>query len=78
MTIKGHTSSTKVSSFAVVILFYLVLARSGLAAQNDFVRISKPEVLTFDELIELERNDTLPPNARGKTQLSAYHSDFQQ
>ncbi len=32
----------------------------GFAAQSDFVRFSKPELLTFDELVELEKND--PPS----------------
>jgi endonuclease/exonuclease/phosphatase family metal-dependent hydrolase len=32
----------------------------GFAAQSDFVRFSKPEFLTFDELVELEKND--PPS----------------
>ena len=66
MTIKGHAASTKVGSLAIVILFYLALTRSGLAAQNDFVRMSKPELLTFDELIELEQNDTPPPPLAAK------------
>jgi len=32
----------------------------GFAAQSDFVRFSKPELLTFDELVDLEKND--PPS----------------
>jgi len=31
-----------------------------LAAQSDFVRFSKPELLTFDQLVDLEKND--PPS----------------
>lgn len=32
----------------------------GFAAQSDFVRFSKPELLTFDQLVDLEKND--PPS----------------
>ena len=32
----------------------------GFAAQSDFVRFSKPELLTFDQLADLEEND--PPS----------------
>ncbi len=32
----------------------------GFAAQSDFVRFSKPELFTFDQLVDLEKND--PPS----------------
>ena len=32
----------------------------GFAAQSDFVRFSKPELLSFDQLVDLEKND--PPS----------------
>jgi len=32
----------------------------GFAAQSDFVRFSKPELLTFEQLVDLEKND--PPS----------------
>jgi endonuclease/exonuclease/phosphatase family metal-dependent hydrolase len=41
-------------------LFGLALFHHGFAAQGDFVRISKPELLTFAELVDLEKND--PPS----------------
>jgi hypothetical protein len=33
----------------------------GFAAQSDFVRFSKPELLTFDQLVDLEKNDPSSP-----------------
>jgi endonuclease/exonuclease/phosphatase family metal-dependent hydrolase len=41
-------------------LFGLALFHHGFAAQGDFVRISKPKLLTFAELVDLEKND--PPS----------------
>jgi endonuclease/exonuclease/phosphatase family metal-dependent hydrolase len=49
--------------YIVAVFFLLVLApfHRGLAAQDNFVRSSQPELLTFDELVDLEKND--PPSA---------------
>jgi hypothetical protein len=49
---------------AVVAAFFLVVlaaAHHGFATQADFVRFSKPELLTFEEVVELEKND--PPSS---------------
>jgi len=46
---------------ALVFLLGLVLTRHGLAAEAEYVRFSKPDLLTFEELVELEKND--PPTA---------------
>lgn len=46
-----------------IVAAFLLLGFSfhcGLAAQSDFVRFSKPELLTFDQLVDLEKND--PPS----------------
>ena len=45
---------------AAFFLCGLAVSHHGFAAQGDFVRFSKPELLTFDELVELEKND--PPS----------------
>jgi hypothetical protein len=47
------------SALAAVFLFLgLSAIHSSSASQADFVRFSKPDLLTFDELVELEKNDT--------------------
>lgn len=43
-----------------IVAAFLLLGFSfhcGFAAQSDFVRFSKPELLTFDQLVDLEKND---------------------
>ena len=42
------------------LLIVFGLSRLGVAAQADFVRFFKPELLTFDELVDLEKSD--PPS----------------
>jgi endonuclease/exonuclease/phosphatase family metal-dependent hydrolase len=51
------------AGYIVAAFFLCGLAVSHLnrAAQADFPRFSKPELLTFDELVELEKNDPLLP-----------------
>jgi hypothetical protein len=47
------------SALAALFLFLgLSVIHSRSAPQADFVRFSKPDLLTFDELVELEKNDT--------------------
>ena len=41
-------------------LFVLAASRHLVAAQDDFVRFSKPDLFTFGELVDLEKND--PPS----------------
>jgi endonuclease/exonuclease/phosphatase family metal-dependent hydrolase len=38
----------------------------GITAQSDFVRFSKPELLTFDQLVDLEKNDPPSPGLAEK------------
>ena len=55
--------SLRIASYTVAVLsllFGLAIFRRGFAAQGDFVRFSKPELLTFDELVDLEKNDPPP------------------
>jgi hypothetical protein len=50
---------TACSALAALFLFLgLSTIHSSSAPQADFVRFSKPDLLTFDELVELEKNDT--------------------
>ena len=47
------------SALADLLLFLgLSASQSSSAPQADFVRFSKPDLFTFDELVELEKNDT--------------------
>jgi endonuclease/exonuclease/phosphatase family metal-dependent hydrolase len=55
-----------VASFSV--LFALASPRHSLAAQADFPRSSKPELLTFEELVDLEKNDPPSPALAQKLQ----------
>lgn len=50
------------SAILAVSLLLLVVAviRNGLAAETDYVRFSKPDLLTFEELVQLEQQD--PPS----------------
>src|SRR2546429_707277 len=41
-------------------LFVLAASHHLVAAQDDFVRFSKPDLFTFGELVDLEKND--PPS----------------
>lgn len=45
---------------AAVLLLGVAIVRHGLAAETDYVRFSKPDLLTFEELVELEQKD--PPS----------------
>jgi len=47
---------------AVSFVFGLALACRGFAPETDYVRFSKPDLLTFDELVELEQKD--PPSSK--------------
>src|SRR5215510_11283155 len=46
---------------AAVFPLGLALTLQGFAAAADYVRFSKPDLLTFEELVDLEKND--PPSA---------------
>jgi endonuclease/exonuclease/phosphatase family metal-dependent hydrolase len=59
MASKPRMSFLRASIVAAVFLCSLAESHHHVAAQADFVRLSKPELLTFDELVELEQND--PP-----------------
>jgi len=52
----------RVCSLPAAVFLLLVLGgfRMGFAAPSEFVRFSKPEFLTFNELVELEKNDEPP------------------
>jgi endonuclease/exonuclease/phosphatase family metal-dependent hydrolase len=43
---------------ALLLIFGLTMAHHGIAAQADYVRFSKPDLLTFDELVDLEKIDS--------------------
>ena len=49
-------------------LFVLAASHHLVAAQDDFVRFSKPDLLTFDELVDLEKNDPPSPALAEKLQ----------
>lgn len=53
-------SLLSIGTIAVILvsLFGLSQSHPGFAAKPDYVRFSKPELLTFNELVELEKNDT--------------------
>ncbi|HEY1472351.1 MAG TPA: endonuclease/exonuclease/phosphatase family protein [Candidatus Acidoferrum sp.] len=52
--------SCGIALVALVFLLGLTASRLAFAAQTDYVRFSKPDLLTFDELVELEQKD--PPS----------------
>jgi endonuclease/exonuclease/phosphatase family metal-dependent hydrolase len=61
MTSKPQISFLRASYIvAAFLLCGLGVSHHGVGAQADFARLSKPELLTFDELVELEQND--PPS----------------
>lgn len=45
---------------ASLLLLVVAVIRNGLAAETDYVRFSKPDLLTFEELVQLEQKD--PPS----------------
>src|SRR5262249_16777512 len=45
---------------ALPLILALAMSHHSFAAQADYVRFSKPDLLTFDELVDLEKND--PPS----------------
>jgi len=49
--------------FIVIVTFLLIPlgSHSGWAAETDYVRFSKPNLFSFDELVQLEQKDPLPP-----------------
>jgi endonuclease/exonuclease/phosphatase family metal-dependent hydrolase len=55
----------KTKTILSILIVFLPLALSAMhlrsAAQDEFVRLSKPDLLSFDELVELEQKD--PPSA---------------
>src|SRR5215475_118336 len=53
---------------AVVAFLGLAIVPVRLAAQENLVRFSKPDLLTFDELVELERKDPPRPPLADKLQ----------
>lgn len=54
--------------FGLVAFLGLAIVPIKSAAQSDFVRFSKPDLLTFEELIELEQKDPPRPPLAGKLQ----------
>lgn len=45
---------------AALLLLGVAVIRDCLAAKTDYVRFSKPDLLTFEELVELEQKDSPP------------------
>jgi len=51
---------------SLALLFLPAGSRPSLSPGDDFVRFSKPEFLSFDELVEAEQKDPLPPELAKK------------
>ena len=51
---------------SLALLFLPAESRPSRSAGDDFVRFSKPEFLSFDELVEAEQKDPLPPELAKK------------
>ena len=56
---KKRTVSYILATFTF--LFGLCISPHGFAAQGEVVRFSKPDLFTFDELVDLEKNDPPAP-----------------
>ena len=63
--LKTEFGSSNLRGGIVLVAFFfplgLALTFHGFAAAADYVRFSKPDLLTFEELVDLEKND--PPSA---------------
>ena len=59
MAIRGQITLLCAGSIVAALfsLFGLAAAHFGTAAEADYVRFSKPDLLTFEELVNLEKND---------------------
>jgi endonuclease/exonuclease/phosphatase family metal-dependent hydrolase len=64
-----HRTLSKVTAVIAVVLFLgIALSRHGFAAATDYVRFSKPDLLSFDELVELEQKEPPSPALAEKLQ----------
>jgi len=54
---------------SLALLFLPAESRPSRTPGDDFVRFSKPEFLSFDELVEAEQKDPLPPELAKKLEI---------